>query len=1336
GAGEIELTVGESDPDSGPRLSLNAAEGIDYRWSLAVPFTARRVPTESGTGAFVPQTYQIGGTNDRVRGLIEVLLDQVDNGGGLEPKFENLSILYPPAQGSGLDSGNPSQVLLVKTNLSTESAPPTALAATAGQAEEGDRFSATLDQPVAFLRILFEVSVVNAGGYYLLYDTGGPGLPDYLFDEGPSADLTLLVPFQTQQKQVQAPDYLSGGTVQRTVDRVASYTNTLLISSGLSQGALPSAEAPLTPSWKPAFANGSVGFVVQRDDPEPTLTAPAAAAATLSASGGLTRDQVAAALMDAGLDTRSDDFRLAMKEAGDDQSQLSNLFNLMTYGVKADSAFTQSIPGVPVGPTEEPQQDVAGKWLYRQAIPAYRQSASPLPSLDDSYGANPYSGVGQDPQVAYDFLDLFGNPIITDQPLTPLTAKLRYFDPLLGPESWPGVESSYQASAGEGGTGLLSATFAITEDAFISDDGKIDESAVANAMETWFTAGSQMLAPGYQAKLTSTVAPEIESADQTQSLVDFARAAFAFLDALLKGEDPGQAPTVTLQLQLTAQQRDQNQLENIYEAILQLVLRRTDYVDQAAVADLPTIAEVRGAVAPKTDAQASDPRMALTAFAQGFQQAFPELVAATGSGSAGDTTVYAVRMGTLNPGGPGISVSFDSVEPYYYAPPPLSNTLLSRGFDVTFPPFQGKSPALKQTISGIDMDVWGSDFLSAVDVFLLPENAVPAREADADSFNTVMEAKETLAKAIGGAVIPVLADQSPPSDALSDAQRAFRQRLLVTLSSAYEISTVVQPSATVSNSNPTSPPPNLYGPVSGTPNVAAREEKGPGYPLSPSKLAAGQDTSRLESLFSVEVAEDQGNVPLQLGFQITHVESDIQAATEDGYRPSRWLTLILPQQVRPVTDSDVPVALREYPIPPTLASQAGIAEALAACPPPEQQGGQPIQAAKRWQYRFTYSQRNVAQDAVLPDVRFNLGPEVASALRAVSDPDLLDWLALFQRDYPGLQEGLSQHDPDALAYFAYLVNGAAGTWAAWVGDPSARPSRLAAANLAEYRYRYRVDELLETSQIRLTWLPVEGQSLSPVFPWIELTIDEGEPQCLQPSESGLTATYSYQGTDNSDPLVRTLIFPYLDVLDTENGWGGIQLTRNKVLYKENPEITTSDAFIYQTPLVRFVNKKTPLIDISAGLDFDSAITQPQPLRVILGDLFQALFEGADLEAGGSEEAGQRTMQVTTSYSYDVRGGSGPATGPDEDASFLINLPVLSRPPFSFVLGEDWDPNSPDSFVTQMAEAIETWLAQADPSDARAFLLLDVGIFASLSNVQLPVLRLRRLWVGREKIALG
>ncbi|HSR53082.1 MAG TPA: hypothetical protein VLV83_19840, partial [Acidobacteriota bacterium] len=47
GAGEIELTVGESDPDSGPRLSLNAAEGIDYRWSLAVPFTARRVPTES-----------------------------------------------------------------------------------------------------------------------------------------------------------------------------------------------------------------------------------------------------------------------------------------------------------------------------------------------------------------------------------------------------------------------------------------------------------------------------------------------------------------------------------------------------------------------------------------------------------------------------------------------------------------------------------------------------------------------------------------------------------------------------------------------------------------------------------------------------------------------------------------------------------------------------------------------------------------------------------------------------------------------------------------------------------------------------------------------------------------------------------------------------------------------------------------------------------------------------------------------------------------------------------------------------------------------------------------
>lgn len=1353
----LGVVLNQTQEGSTPTALAVPAAGTDYRWSLQVSLTARQVPLSGGASGHLPKTYQLGGTDEATRGLLQDLLAQLALGDASKPQVEGFSILYRPQQGSGLISADVdgAKVLLLKTNLSTESAPPTAAFTAQSALPPADRFSALMvpEQAEEFLRLIFQVSIVNAGGFYLYYeDSAEKGLPDYLFSGTSAADLSLLVTFKTQSQAIQATNFLNGESYTITVDEVGSYGNTLTVLSTASDQHILYAQAPTIPAYRPAIANGSVGFMLERDDPETALQAPASLTGQLGASQGFTRDQIATAIIQAGHDPAAESFRSLMREAGDDAAQLSNLFNLLTYGIDDNTGFGKSIRGLPIGPTEEADQNAQGKWRYRQVIPIYPSAKQPLPVIggDD---LNPYSGVGSDVLIGLDLLDLFGNPIITDKPLLPLTAKALYFDPLIGLESWPAVSASYVVSPAND-VGTLSATLSFTKSAFLDDNGKVDKSQVRNAIDTYIQAGNQMLAPGYSACLSSSVAPDIKSSDQSTALKGFIKDILAYLTGLLGSEAvrvDGKL-SATLSYTLSAEQRNQQQTQNIYEVILELVLERSAYVDPDTRDTLPSATRVSSSIAPFTDSDAGadgqKQAMALTSFAKGFEAAFPELKATTGTGSMGDSSVFAVRMGKILDGAPGISYAFEPDSVLYYAPPPLSNTLLSRDININF----ADGELFTRNIAGVDMDVWGADFLAAVDIFLQPQSAVAARQVDPAAFTTVATAKETLAQAIGSAVTPVLAAQTPGADALKEAQKAFRQRLLVTLSSAYDVATVVQFKAkvtvvqfkaNVSRGNANNPPPNLYGEVSAVaPAQVMKADTTPDFSLTPSKVALGNGDSRLNTLFSVQTPKEQSHVPLDMSYCVTHVEHDIMAAQqEDQFQPSHWLTLILPEPAKKMGSADIPVALREYPVPPTLASQAAIAQVLARCAKTQGGSDDPLQIAKRWQYRFTYTQAVVAQDSILPDVKFNVGPGVPNLTLAAPVPDLLDWLARFQSEYPELLANLREHDAQAIAQFAILVDGVAGTWGAWVNKQAAGAQALNSAALGELSqvtYRYRVEELVDKRQIQVQWLaPVPAQTPAS-FPWIELSVDDDKPQCLEPTidQHTQTALYTYKGTQSGDTLSRTLIFPDLDVLNTENGWGGIQLARNEVLYPQDMTIQTNPAFKYQTPMVRFVNKKTPLIDVGAALDIGAEVSEPQALKLILSQFLQALFEGAGtgMAAINADPDGTRTLQMNCRYGYDIQGKAGAAQGPDKDASFITYLPLLSRPPFTFTLGSDWNPDDPTSFVCLLAQAIEQWQMREQPSDSRAFLLFDMSVFASLSDIQLPVLRLRKLWLGMEKIS--
>ena len=81
---------------------------------------------------------------------------------------------------------------------------------------------------------------------------------------------------------------------------------------------------------------------------------------------------------------------------------------------------------------------------------------------------------------------------------------------------------------------------------------------------------------------------------------------------------------------------------------------------------------------------------------------------------------------------------------------------------------------------------------------------------------------------------------------------------------------------------------------------------------------------------------------------------------------------------------------------------------------------------------------------------------------------------------------------------------------------------------------------------------------------------------------------------------------------------------------------------------------------------------------------------------------------------------------------MVSLPVLLSPPFEFdldSLGSDCTAvPAPGSFVSELGKAIRTWFSGYGPSTNGGVFTFDISVFAGLSQTNLPVLRLRDLFL--------
>jgi LysM repeat protein len=165
--------------------------------------------------------------------------------------------------------------------------------------------------------------------------------------------------------------------------------------------------------------------------------------------------------------------------AGYGRLAVLNAYSLLQPQVLANVDFGASLTGLAAGPVTVPADGagadkiraprtlVAGDdWDYRRSLPYAKFALNPPPDVPGlpPASASPYLGVGGVLQVTFDWLDYYGNALVTTlstplagdpQPWNAPPVLTGYTDPIVGLSQWPSVSSSWRVTTGGGGAQLV-----------------------------------------------------------------------------------------------------------------------------------------------------------------------------------------------------------------------------------------------------------------------------------------------------------------------------------------------------------------------------------------------------------------------------------------------------------------------------------------------------------------------------------------------------------------------------------------------------------------------------------------------------------------------------------------------------------------------------------------------------------------------------------------------------------------------------------------------------------------------------------------------------------------
>ena len=857
------------------------------------------------------------------------------------------------------------------------------------------------------------------------------------------------------------------------------------------------------------------------------------------------------------------------------------------------------------------------------------------------------------------------------------------------------------------------------------------------------------------------------------SVKSFVTEAFVYLDNLLNNK-PATAPAnVTIQLPAAARSD-----ASMFPLGASLTMRRDLSLITDEFKDSTPVSTAVTALGPKLmprESNPSDPTLTVDWFVDKFESAFKtashSLKLANGVsrediGENGSDALWAVRLGSSNTDFLYFAIDSPAM---FFALPPLSTRLISRpGIPLYSYTRDGGlvGPDQSFNFSGIDLDEWASTTLEAIDTLLAPQFATPAFIIDqlgkTSYLQDILGVKSDLAGAVAGKITNLLDD--PPLDPIKNkpnfdhATELLRQQLLIKLGNAYTIDAVVQYDVQVKSNYQTAAgaePPRLYGSPIVTSAGQAGDSQTDEYTISPFKFGLGDGTSYLTYAFSAKNARNQKRFSFDLVYQPTNVEHEIGSVPGiKNYQASSWLQFIRPPAPIPVTaghttDIEIPVILRAYPLSPAMVAQRALQPAGSSSPEIT------LQQAKQWTFEYEYAQQHVAQDTINSSVIFNFAEHPALRAMAVQ-ADLFtrlaqfNWvyseiLATFEQVFPKISLSSDIEGADfkaaqkALSAFYTLINGMDEAWTAWTPPPPNQPApgMIEGTNPT---FSFTIDE--DHYWKNPDWLEVIVSSDQALLPnqtapgvvFSGYTAQPAEPNPNNPPPKKAVRQAVFYKNAKGEPLLwddafkmpdRSVDFAGLDVIQYENGWASVSITRNQGLIENNP---TRSQFVYGTPVVQFANSLTPILTTDSDVDIAKIPTgtaQLRPLWQHLQQLFQTFLQDSPAQTA--------TIKLECSYSFAIS---------DSDAVPKVVLPVLLVSPFAFRIPADWSPAGgtcpavpPDdsAFICRLAYAMLKWFDDSKVSTRGGEFRIDLSAFARLTANPLPLVRVTQLTIGTSFI---
>lgn len=724
--------------------------------------------------------------------------------------------------------------------------------------------------------------------------------------------------------------------------------------------------------------------------------------------------------------------------------------------------------------------------------------------------------------------------------------------------------------------------------------------------------------------------------------------------------------------------------------------------------------------------------------------------------------LWAVHFGSN-----GIHYNVREELPYFFSLVPLSNTLLAGSVNLSqYQSGRGLTNlAGAKQVEAIDLNVLARDFLSAVEEFLSPAIAIPAIQLGpqtANNVQTILKHKETLADAIQTQVKPILEFSGDISEQRQVAADNLRQQLLLNLVEAFDIETIVQFGVDVNLATNPGWAINTAPRLSGQPIIqAVKRTSNPSetinpetldFTLSPAKAPLRQGSSYLTFFFNTKTPEKYEDITLEIVYRVKELEHDIiDVKGISNYQASSWLSFILPiDGIEPsepnyIGNVPIPIPLRTYPIPPSLVLHRAEADPDSL---------ERLQDIRQWQYTFVYEHLDIAQDAIESKVHYNEAPSdrLGSGKAGTNvDPSqqslfaaLVNFANVYPQLLPDLQLLVGEKTQDqanqiiaAVTAFTQLVGDVATDWKRWrdrIAQNAAPMVSLPTDYIINEEDR---EEEEDGSLIAFKDVTVDITVSNSLQSFPDVTVPGyGSAACRLPKQDK-TIIYEFQQKSREeaalDPVFgessipdRILTVPDRDIINQQNAWGAIWLTRNKQLLlskKTNPE------FIFQTPEVRFSSLITPLLINSQRWDI-AAIGSPNPQRLPLEDHLRHLF--TTLLPAHPEQA--YDIRVACRYAFAL------ALAGNAQDDLLSTLPVVLGPRASIDAGENPD-TATAGLRSQLIQDIKKWYQAKEPVATKAMFVFSVSIFshiqssgASSENANLPLLCVEHLGLLVEQIA--